>query len=129
MHRTAPSYIRSDYLSLWLGRAVAAAIARDQDGRILVAARDGLARMRANEGGGARYYDRWEAAIKAGPEAVMALLCDTSEEAQALRSSSPFFATGAFSPGERDAILEAFRTWWKTQATEGDFLLENSPRR
>jgi hypothetical protein len=124
MHRTAASYIKPDYLSLWLCRVIAADIATDKDGRILTAAAKRLPLLRSVNPHGKVYHDRWAAAIKAGSEAVMTLLCDTSEEAQPLRSSSPFVMDQAV----RDRVLVAFRAWWASQATDGDFLLANRRR-
>ena len=105
--------------------AAAGAIAQDRDGHILATARLRLVKMRASNRSGNKYYDRWEAAIDAGAEAVMELLCDTSEEAQPLRSSSPIFFGDL---ADRDAILDAFDAWWKTQQTKGDFLVDNIRR-
>ena len=128
MHETADSYIRPDYLSLWLGRAVAALIARDPSGRILADARTRLADLRTNHAYAGPYHDAWKRALDEGAEAVMALLCDTSEAAQPIRSSSPF--AGALSQNERDAVLAAFRAWWNAQPHNGDFLLRGeAPRR
>lgn len=125
MHQSARSYIRPDYLSLWLGRAIAADIAADSSGRILAAGRKRLALLRVANPWGKAYYDRWAVAIDAGAEAVMALLCDTSEEAQPLRSSSPFLLDQA----GRSRVLAAFRTWWAAQETDGDFLVASQRRK
>jgi hypothetical protein len=121
MHETATSYIRTDYLSLWLGRAVAAAIAHDASGHILAEARTRLTWLRTINQHAGSYYDAWEQALNDGAEAVISLLCDTSEAAQPIRSSSPF--TGALSQDERSAVLAAFDAWWNAQPHDGDFLL------
>lgn len=124
MHKTASSYIRSDYLSLWLYRVVAADIAADPSGQILAAAKERLTLLRANNPHGKPYHDRWAAAIDAGAEAVMELLCDTNEDTQPLRSSAPF----VMDQDVRSRVLEAFYAWWATQETDGDFLIESQRR-
>jgi hypothetical protein len=107
---------RSDTFSLWLGRANAAAVARDPDG-VLARGRERLEQMMERAGRPNSYYERWRELIDEGPEAVMRMLCDTGEEGQALRSASPFMAV--ISIDERDQIFARFTEWWGDRDESG----------
>lgn len=93
--------------SLWLYRAVAAAIQADS-GRALAVARGNLATMRGrDEHGRSEHWRRaWEALLDGPPDALLATLCSTSTYASQLRQTAPF--AGLLSPRERWAVYGSF---------------------
>lgn len=103
------TYDRDAMRSLWLHRAVLGHLVRDPEG-VLAGARAVLAqRLAAADypGSPRAYYERWGAVLERGVEATARMLTDLTEEAAALRSSSPF--VGVLSADERAEVLAAFR--------------------
>lgn len=99
--------------SLWLHRAVLRHLDSDP-GRVLDSARAVLARRLAktDHKGSARLYDeRWVEILERGLDAVVALLEEESDEADVLRSCSPF--AGVLTPEERQQVLDAFERFWR----------------
>ncbi len=93
--------------SLWLHRAISAAIQAEPE-RALMVARDNLAvRRRADEGEGAESWRRaWEALLDGPVDSLLAVLCSTSTYACQLRQTAPF--AGLLAPRERWAVYASF---------------------
>jgi len=98
--------------SLWLHRAVAGRLAMDTE-PVMAAAAANLRRLRDVHPNGmtARWLDRWEDVLRAGPDAVFEALTSPTEWAIELRQNSPF--AGVLTPSEREAALESFRAHWR----------------
>jgi excisionase family DNA binding protein len=99
---------RDQRQSLWLHSAVAGRVVADPL-RTLQRARTNLERLRQvhTHRGSARWLDRWESQLQAGPDAVLETLTSSAPEAVELRQNSPF--AGVLSDLERRQILAAFR--------------------
>lgn len=106
---------REEIRSLWLNRAVAAAIARDPDA-VLERARENLERFeRIHEGTSVvSWLRRWRRILDDGPEAVMETLTSTVPEASDLRQNSPF--SGVLPDQERRRVLDSFAEYWRRRA-------------
>lgn len=110
--RRRSTLTREEMRSLWLNRAVAAAVARDPE-RVLEHARRNLERFeRIHEHTTVvTWLERWRAILDAGPEAVMEALTSTTPESADLRQNSPF--AGVLSEMERRRVLNSFAMYWQ----------------
>lgn len=99
----------SDQLHLALASAAAAKLRREPD--LFAKVRRQLVRWRANLDGtqvGTRpYLERWEALAAQGPEAMIAQVLESSEQATAMRQTAPF--AGVLTSQERMAIIRALK--------------------
>lgn len=109
---------REKQQSLWLNRAVVGELTRDPD-RIVAIARENIARWRgvhAHRPGLLSSLDRWEEILNAGVEEIVATLTGNGETAEDLRQNSPF--AGVLTTGQRDQVLNAFRSEWARRAND-----------
>jgi excisionase family DNA binding protein len=99
---------RDQRQSRWLNAAVAGRVVSDPAGTLEHALRN-LQRLRTAHPSGmsARWLDRWQAILEAGPEAVLDTLMSVTPEAIELRQNSPF--AGVLSDEERRTVLASFR--------------------
>ena len=102
-----PGLSRAEQESLWLHRAVAGRVVADPP-TVLAAAMATLRRLRRMhpEGRAWEWLDRWEAVIEDGVDSVLEALTSSSDQAVALRQTSPF--AGVLSEAERKVVLDAF---------------------
>jgi excisionase family DNA binding protein len=104
---------RDQERSLWLHRVVAGRLAMETD-LVMEAAAKNLRRLRKvhPDGMTARWLDRWEEILAAGPDAVFEALTSQTGWAVELRQNTPF--AGVLSPEERQAALASFRAHWRS---------------
>lgn len=96
-----------DARSLAMHCRIAQKVARDPD--LLDKARENLERWAAkSKGPKPRYLREWEHILDRPWPAIAELITSMSEEANRLRSSSPF--AGVLTEDERDQVYAAFRT-------------------
>lgn len=107
------SHREIDRRSLELHRLVARKIEREP--ALLQQARDNLQRWRGLVAPASLpYLDQWEALLRRGPAACLAMATEDSERGAALRQNSPF--AGVLSDRERFAFLRR----WKETREAGD---------
>lgn len=113
--RARRTLTREETRSLWLNRAVAAAVARDP-ARVLSHARRNLDHLeRVHEGTPViTWLRRWRAVLDQGPETVMEVLSATTPDAAELRQNSPF--AGVLPDSERRRVLTSFGAYWHSSA-------------
>lgn len=106
---------REELRSLWLNRAIAGKLAKDPQS-VMQIARENLARFTEIHRGGTveHWLQAWRKTIDRGPEAVMESLTSKDPESIELRQNSPF--PGVLSEDERQAVLNAFRDYWRAHA-------------
>lgn len=106
---------REDERSLWLNIAAAAKVVQDPAG-VIDRARQRLQDLRATHthGRSDKWLDRWQQILDDGPHAILEVMTTRTDEAQALRSTSPL-PTDLLTTEERTAVLAAFRAHWRTQ--------------
>jgi excisionase family DNA binding protein len=113
VERLAGGTLRRDQeRSLWLHRVVSGRLAMET-APVMEAAAKNLRPLREvhPEGMTARWLDRWEEILRAGPDAVFEALTSRAEWAVELRQNSPF--AGVLTPAERQAALDSFRGHWR----------------
>jgi excisionase family DNA binding protein len=108
-----PPERREDERSLWLNHAFAAKLVADPAG-IIERAKERLQRLRSSHSDGRSdvWFDRWQVALDAGPDAVLAIMTGRSDQAATMRSTSPFSGLGLLTDEERERVLNAFREHW-----------------
>jgi excisionase family DNA binding protein len=113
-HRRPPLR-REDERSLWLNLALAAKFILNPDA-VIEQAKQRLQHLRAShrDGGSDVWFDRWQAVLDSGPDAVLAVMTGRSDEAQAMRSASPMSGLGLLTDDERARVLGAFRAHWRS---------------
>lgn len=105
LRRPSTAHALAEERSLELHREIATRLLRDR--RILETARVRI-EERLREGGPSRpWFERWREILERSPEDVAAFLIDPSEEARALRQSTPF--AGIVPPRERWRIWREVR--------------------
>jgi excisionase family DNA binding protein len=104
---------RDQERSLWLHRVVAGRLAMDTTA-VMEAAKENLQRLQKvhHDGVAARWLDRWEEILAAGPDAVFESLTSPAGWAVELRQNSLF--AGVLSQEERHAALDSFRRHWRS---------------
>lgn len=108
-----PPARREDERSLWLNIALAAKLVADPE-PIIAAAKERLQWLRGPDTVHTEpYFQQWEDALDAGPDAVLAIMTDRSERGQVLRSASPMTGLGLLDPQERTKILTSHRSHWR----------------
>jgi excisionase family DNA binding protein len=105
---------REDEQSLWLNYVYAAKLVQDPNG-VIERAKQRLERLRHshNDGSSERYLDAWQAALDAGPDAVLEIMLDRGERGQAMRSASPLSGLGLLSDDERVRVRTSARAHWQ----------------
>lgn len=111
--RGSRSMRREELRSLWIHRALAAAVARDPE-RALALGRKTLAYHWREHPEAAPWLRRWDRLVDAGPEAVMAMLTSPSAIAVELRQNTPF--PGLLSDRERVRVIAAFARYWRSRS-------------
>lgn len=99
------SYQNSDYRSLELHRMVAAKL--KENPCLVNTALENIERWKKQNNFPQLYLDDWLDVINQGAEPLLEFLVSETDEAQRLRSSSPF--VGIISQEERDDIFKRFR--------------------
>ena len=100
------NHARIDERSLAFGRLIADRVRAEPD-RWIAHARSNVARWLVTcSPRGRSTLLEWDAALRNGPAAALALLTDTDERAVRLRQSNPF--VGVLTNAERNAVLLAF---------------------
>jgi hypothetical protein len=102
---TNPSYLSSDYRSLELHRVIAYKLL--QNPSLLNIATSNIERWKKQNKFPQPYLDEWLVYIESDMETLINFMTALTEEAQRLRSSSPF--AGILSNSERMAIFETFK--------------------
>lgn len=107
-----PALRRDEERSLWLHQVVAGRLATDTAG-VMATAHANMRRLRQvhPDDMAARWLDRWEELLEAGPDAVFEALTSRARWAIELRQNSPF--AGVLTTEERQAVLNSFRTHWQ----------------
>lgn len=96
---------RATLRSRRLHESVAARLRRDP--RLIATARARLNLLRQVNPHGRVYHDRWQALLEGPLPAVLRMLTEDSEAADAMRKESPF--TVLVTPAERRRVLESLR--------------------
>lgn len=100
-----PSYLLSDYRSLELHKAIASKLL--QDPSLLNIATSNITRWKKQNTFPQPYLDEWLIYIYSDMETLIDFMTSLTEEAQRLRSSSPF--AGILSNSERLTIFDLFQ--------------------
>lgn len=105
--------------SLWLHRALLMVLLAEPE-PALSRARDNLERWRElhrPDGMTSSYFDRWDAILDCGLDAVVRVISSESEEACELRQNSPF--AGLLPDETRAKVLRSFRDHWSREHDAG----------
>jgi excisionase family DNA binding protein len=108
-----PPLRREDERSLWINYALAAKLIADPT-EVITQAKDRLTRLRKDHPRSTVWFDRWQTALDAGPDAVLAIMTARTEVGQAMRSASPLSGLGLLSDEERTRVLATFRDHWRS---------------
>lgn len=112
MKVTDEAYRHDAVRSIWLHRAVLGHLSQNPEA-VLRQAEDVLTRRLSKPHPKASprpYYERWLGIIRSGPETTAEVLIQDSEEADVLRSCTPF--TRVLSSEERRQVLACFERHW-----------------
>lgn len=110
-----PEPRREDERSLWLNITMASKLIQDPDG-VIERAKERLQEMRTahSHGRNSKWFDRWQEVLDEGPHAVLDILTGRSNDAQAMRSSSPM-PPELLTDEERMTVLDTFRSHWRSK--------------
>lgn len=100
-------YLTSDWRSLHIHKLIAERFRANPE--IVQKAIENIERWKKQNSYPQPYFDSWLDIIHSGIEPLLDFLCSESQEAQRLRSSSPFVGAAFITQKEHQEIFEKFR--------------------
>ena len=100
-------YLASDWRSLELHRLIATRVQNDPS--LIQNAIENIDRWKRQNHSPQPYFDDWLEHINKGMTHLITFMLSETDEAQRLRSSSPFVGDSFITQAERDAIFEQFK--------------------